>query len=174
MRAAYAIVLTSAAIIVVAGLAGFAMGSRWQVAVSGPVDAPPREVVAYLADFRTWRQWSMWNTRNFPESEFSYRGASAGSAGAQQVWKMGPKTTVWHLQTVKSNELIYWRQTNEGPVRNGRFQVESTPDGTHLTWTVWGDAGFNPYARLIAWFLSDRVRSQLRAGLQGIQQHFST
>lgn len=173
MRAAYSIVLTLAAIAVITGLAGFAMGSRWQVAVSGPVAAPPREVIGYLADFHTWRQWSVWNSRNFPESDFSYRGAS-GSAGAEQVWKTGPTTTVWHLLQVKPDELTYWRQTNDGPVFDGHFQAEGAPDGTRLTWTVSGDTGFNPYDRLIAWFYGDRVRSQLRAGLQGLQQHFDT
>lgn len=171
MRAGYVIVLAVAVIFVIAGLAGFAMGSRWQVAVSGPVAAPSHEVVDYVADFRTWQQWSVWNTRNFPGSEFSYRGAS-GSAGAEQVWKLGPKTTVWHLLQVKPNELTYWRQTHDGPVLDGRFQVEDASGGARLTWTVSGDTGINPYDRLIAWFYGDRVRSQLHAGLQGIQQHF--
>jgi hypothetical protein len=173
MRLEYAIALTLVAIAIVAALAGFAMGPRWQVAVSGSVAAPPREVIAYLADFHTWPQWSVWNTRRFPGADFSYRGASR-SAGAEQVWKMGPKTTVWHLLQVKPNELTYRRQTNDGPVRGGRFQAEDAPGDTRLTWTVSGDTGLNPFDRLIAWFYGDRVRSQLSAGLQGIQQHFDT
>lgn len=171
MRAQYAIVLTLLAIVVAAGLAGFAMGSRWQVAVSGPVTASPREVVDYLADFQTWRRWSVWNTRRFPGSEFSYRGTS-GSAGAEQVWKMGPKTTVWHLLRVEPKELSYWRQTNDGPMRRGRFQVEDAPGGSRLTWTISGDTGLNPYDRLIAWYYSDNMRAQMSTALQGIQQHF--
>ena len=171
MRAQYAIVLTLLAIVVAAGLAGFAMGSRWQVAVSGPVAASPRELIDYLADFQTWRQWSVWNTRRFPGSKFSYRGAS-GSAGAEQVWKMGPKTTVWHLLQVEPNELSYWRQTNDGPVRRGRFQAEAVSGGSRLTWTVSGDAGLNPYDRLIAWYYSDNMRGQMSAALHGVQQHF--
>ncbi|MDN5870766.1 MAG: SRPBCC family protein [Nitrococcus sp.] len=171
MRAGYIIVLTLAGIFVLAGAAGFAMGSAWQVKVSGTVAAPPGEVIGYLADFHSWRQWSAWNARKFPESEFSYRGDS-GSAGAEQVWKLGPTTTVWHLLEVKPNELIYWRQSNDGAVLDGHFQAESAEEGTRLTWTVSGNTGFNPYDRLIAWLYSDRVRSQLRAGLQGIQKHF--
>lgn len=173
MRAGYIIVLTLAANFVLAGAAGFAMGPRWQVVVAGPVAAPPDKVIGYLADFQTWRQWSVWNTRKFPESEFSYRG-DPGSTGAEQVWKFGPTTTVWHLLEVKPNELSYWRQSNDGPVFNGQFQAEDVAEGTHLTWTISGNTGFNPYDRLIAWFYSDRVRSQLRASLQGLQQHFDT
>lgn len=173
MRAEYVIALTLVAIVVIAALAGFAMGPRWQIAVSGSVAAPSREVVDYLADFHTWRQWSVWNTRSFPGSNFSYRGATH-RAGAEQVWTMGPKTTVWRLLQVKPNELVYRRQTNDGPVLDGRFQVEDAPGGTRLTWTVSGDTGLNPFDRLIAWFYGDRVRNQLRTGLQGIQQHFNT
>lgn len=171
MRGQYAIILGLLAIVVCAGLAGFAMGSRWQVAVSAPVAASPRELIDYLADFRTWRQWSVWNTQRFPGSEFSYRG-DAGSADAEQVWKMGPKTTVWHLLQVEPHELSYWRQTNDGPARRGRFQAEAASGGSRLTWTVSGDTGFNPYDRLIAWYYSETMRGQMSTALQGIQQHF--
>lgn len=174
MRAAYVSFLTFVAVVVAAGIAGYAMGSQWQVSVSAPVAAPPREVIAYVADFHTWRQWSIWNTENFPGSEFSYRGTSPGSVGSEQVWTMGPKTTVWRLLQVKPTKLVYRRQTNNGPVRHGHFQAERIPQGTRLTWVVSGDAGLNPFGRLIAWFLSDQVRSNLRAGLQNIQQHFAT
>lgn len=173
MRAEYAVALTLVAITLVAALTGFAMGSRWEIAVSGPVAAPSHEVIDHVADFHTWRQWSIWNTRSFPESDFSYRGTSR-SVGAEQVWTMGPKTTVWRLLQVKPSELTYRRQTNDGPMLDGHFQAADTPGDTRLTWTVSGDTGLNPFDRLIAWFYGDRVRSQLRAGLQGIQQHFNT
>lgn len=171
MRVEYVIALTLIALVVLAALVGFAMGSRWQVAVSAPVAAPPREVIAYVADLHTWPQWSVWNTQHFPGSTFSYRGTSR-NVGAEQVWEMGPKTTVWRLLEVEPDELRYRRQTNDGPVRDGCFQAERASDGTRLTWTVSGETGWNPFDRLIAWFYSDRVRSQLQAGLQGIQQHF--
>lgn len=172
MRVEYVIALTLIALVVLAALGGFAMGSRWQVAASTPVAASPREVIAYVADFHTWRQWSAWNKQHFPGSTFSYHGASR-TVGAEQVWEMGPKTTVWRLLQVEPTELRYRRQTNDGPVRDGRFQAERVSGGARLTWAVSGDTGLNPFDRLIAWFYSDRVHSQLDAGLQGIQQHFN-
>lgn len=171
MRAEYVIALTLVAIVVVGALTGIVMGPEWRVSVSGPVSAPPQKVIAYVADFRTWRHWSVWNKQRFPKSVFAYRGATHG-VGAEQVWKTGPTTTVWHLQRVDTDQLAYHRQTNDGPVRHGRFKAKAVSGGSRLTWTVSGDSGLNPFDRLIAWFYSGRIRSQLHAGLQRIQQHF--
>lgn len=171
MRAEYVIAITLVAIVVAAALTGVVMGPEWRVSVSGQIAAPPQKVIAYLADFHNWRDWSVWNKQHFPKSVFAYRGASHG-VGAEQVWKTGPTTTVWHIRRVESARLTYQRQTNAGPVRHGRFEAKARAGGSRLTWTVSGNSGLNPFDRLIAWFYSGRIRHQLHAGLQGIQRHF--
>lgn len=172
MRAEYAIAITLVAVAVIAALAGLAMGPQWRVSASATVAAPPAKVIAYLSDFRSWRQWSVWNKRQFPHSRFSYRGARRG-VGAEQVWNVGPTTTVWHILKVDNDRIDYRRQTNDGPIRHGSFRARPRGGGSRLTWAVSGRSGINPYDRLIAWFYSGRIREHLRAGLKGIQRHFA-
>lgn len=171
MRAEFVIALTLVAVVVLAALTGVVLGPHWRVSASGRVAAAPSAVLAYAEDFHSWRQWSVWNKRHFPHARFSYRGAAKG-VGAEQVWQVGPTTTVWHIEKLSDDTLAYRRQTNEGPVRHGRLQVEAAPGGSRVIWSVSGSTGINPFDRLIAWFYSGRIRGQLQAGLRGLAAHF--
>ena len=171
MRAEYVIALTLVTLVVVGALAGVVMGSNWQVTVTGRVDAPPSAVLHYVGDFHSWRQWSVWNKHAFPQARFSYRGPTRG-VGAEQVWRMGPTSTVWHIERLTVDALRYRRQTNEGPVRHGVLRVRPAPGGSRFTWRVSGSSGINPFDRLIAWFYSGRIRHQLQQSLTGLQHHF--
>jgi len=43
------------------------------------------EVYAVVSDLKTWKDWTSWNTQNYPDMQYTYEGADSGP-GAIMKW----------------------------------------------------------------------------------------
>jgi uncharacterized membrane protein len=104
------------------------------------VDRPAGSVYAYVADFRTWPEWSPWIGQE-SESRVSVTG-EPGKPGHKQSWE-GEKVGAGRQELVKAvpeRELDYdllfikpWKSRSKVG-----FSFEPRDQGTKVTWTMEG------------------------------------
>jgi uncharacterized membrane protein len=104
------------------------------------VDKPVGPVYAYVADFRTWSEWSPWLSQD-SESRVTVTG-EPGKPGHKQSWE-GEKVGAGQQELVKmvpERELDYdllfikpWKSRSKIG-----FRFEPRGKGTNVTWTMEG------------------------------------
>lgn len=165
-----AAVVVGALVVVFVGGA-YLVPSRWEVARSRVIPAPPAEVHAYVGDFAKWPAWSPFDTVD-PTMRLVVDGPSAG-VGARRSWtseEMGNGS-----QTIVASDPskgAAFDLTIEGfPTFRVDFAYEPAPGGgTKVTWSDRGEMGMNPVHRWFGLFMEPMMGDTFEKGLADLEK----
>lgn len=114
-------------------------------------------VMAYLSDFRTWPEWTVWNAEMDTTVEFGFDGAKTGK-GAIMVWngeRIGDAR--FEITEKTGSSIKFYMSFLEDKLRiDSEFILEEiAPGTTKVIWKEKGNTGNNPAAKYIRLFLID-------------------
>ncbi|MFN0185742.1 MAG: SRPBCC family protein [Aquabacterium sp.] len=152
-------------------LGGYALSSKFTVARSVEIAAPPAKAYALVANPRHWKNWTVWNQRD-PSMKITYFGPESGGTGAG--WSWASKSEGDGKMTFTAAEAdkrvaydLYF--PDFGTTSAGDLRFEAAGQGSKVTWTMNGDMGTNPLFRWIALFSDRMVGGDFEAGLANLK-----
>ena len=150
--------------------AGFFLPSKFEVARSVEIKAPPEKVYDLVVDPRQWKEWSEWNRRD-PKMDITYAGPPFGQ-GAKWAWKSASEGSgqMEFTRVVPNRRVEYTLFFPEYNMRSGgAFTLDPAPPGTKVTWTNAGDVGSNPLKHYLAASMDRLVGPDFEAGLANLK-----
>lgn len=116
--------------------------SRFRVARSAAISAPPEQVFAQVNDLHRWEAWSPWLKLD-PAAKTSYHGPAAG-LGAAFTWSGNNKIGEGRMTITESRppELVRLRLDFKRPFAStSTAEFTFAPDGerTLVTWSMSGE-----------------------------------
>jgi uncharacterized protein YndB with AHSA1/START domain len=163
-------VLSVVGIVLLAGIVGFLMPSKYNVTRAVTIDAPPEKVYSFLASPRDWTRWSVWNQRD-PAMKIVYSGPPSGQ-GAKWAWESKSEGTgSMEFTAAEPNKRIeYVLLFPEFDMRSrGALTLLPEGKGTQVTWTTAGDVGANPFMHYFAALMDRMVGPDFEAGLANLK-----
>ncbi len=158
----------------VALLVGLVMDNEWRIERQVEVDAPPSKVMAFISLLPNWPEWTVWNSKNYPDMKVSYAGPNWG-VGAQQSWQDGGMVGV--LEVTDYNPASYMEYNLD--MNNGEFamqcRIETAPLLTRskVTWSCWGDSGGNPVDKMLMLAYQPMMGKDFQKGLDRLAERFA-
>ncbi|WP_455211681.1 SRPBCC family protein [Kaarinaea lacus] len=171
MRTIRLITILLATLGIAAVIVALALGGKWQLQVSKQINAPAHEIFPYINTLKKWPDWTVWNKTNHPNMQMTYEGAESG-AGAIQIWHEGKNKGILEITASETNQYIQYR-LNMGQglfLIQGQISLSESPQGTEVTWKLWGDNSTNLIARLMALAFKPMLKKDLAKGLSNLQQ----
>ncbi|MDF1801140.1 MAG: SRPBCC family protein [Planctomycetota bacterium] len=122
-------------------LAGWFLPGDFDAEAELVIDADRPLIHSYVADLRTWPQWTAWRAEDDPECVWTYEGPAAG-AGMSHSWD-GPKLDKGKLTITSSTmkdgiEFDLWFG-DEPNATHGSITYADVDGGVLVTWRLWGD-----------------------------------
>src|SRR5882672_10981835 len=151
------ILIVVLALLAVLVIGGYLLSPKFTVSRSITINAPADKVYAFVANPKSWKQWSVWNQRD-PAMEIVYSGPESGN-GAMTFTSTEPARKV-------AFDLYF---PDFGTTSKG--QIDFVPDGntTKVTWTMNGDMGSNPLFRWMALGADSMVGKDFEGGLANLK-----
>jgi len=157
-----------------------AMNDTWRVKRSTEVKADASTVFAVIAKPATWPMWTVWNTREMPNLEMSYDGATEGR-GARAFFKDGDKGSGSMVigeclppNRNKPGTMAYAFKWNEFPVSQGRFTVSQPVKRTEVVWELEGKHEGNVLEKAASkWMMiimKQQIGKDFDASLKGLKE----
>ena len=146
--------------------------SRFRIARSAAVAAPPEQVFAQVNDLHRWEAWSPW-LKGDPDAKTTYEGPPAGSGAA--FWWSGNKNVGEGRMTItesRPNELVRLRLDFMRPFSStSTAEFTFSPDGkqTLVTWSMTGDKNFLAKAIHMAIDMDKMIGAKFDEGLAQIK-----
>jgi hypothetical protein len=123
------------------------------------INAPPEKIFAQINDFRNWRVWSPWETKD-PQMKRGYGGAAAGK-GAAYEWDGNSSVGKGRMEIAESTppRLVRIKLDFLKPMEGHNIaEFTMVPGGgaTEVTWVMSGPVAYP--AKIIQMFISmDRM-----------------
>ncbi len=158
-------------------LVGLALGSlllpsKWKVERSMVMDAPATVIYPWVSNFKTgWPQWCAFD-REDPDIRYSYSGPEEG-VGAARSWtskKMEDGSQSITAANPASGVEFQLKMASTGFVLNGRIGFEPAGNSTKVTWTDWGELGFNPLYKYMALAMDKMMGPTFEKSLAQLKQ----
>ena len=136
------------------------------------VDRPSEAVFPWIANLKTWPDWTIWNKREDPSLAYTYSGADSG-LGATMSWtakKMGDG--VLTINAAQPGQFIRYemRMTGRTMVVRGNLELESAGAGATLVmWFDTVDLGGNPLKRWLGLLLKPMLARAYHRNLAGLK-----
>jgi uncharacterized protein YndB with AHSA1/START domain len=139
------IVIGLAAALVVVAVVVARQPSRYRVARSVEIGAPPERVFALVNDLRRWEAWSPWLKAD-PGARTAYEGASAGP-GAAFTWSGNREVGEGRMTITESHpsDLVRLRLDFLRPFKStaaAEFTFAPSGRGTVASWSMSGEKNF--------------------------------
>jgi len=136
------------------------------------IDKPADAIFPWVANLKTWPDWTMWNKREDPSLEYSYSGPESG-LGAAMSWtakKLGDGTLT--ISDAKPDQFIRYemRMKDRPIVVRGNIEFESVGGGATLV--MWFDSvnlGANPLRRWLGLVLKPMMGKVFHRNLAGLR-----
>ena len=164
------LIIGFAAIIVAFYAIGLALPSSYSVQRSITIQAPASDVYAQIVDLRRWQGWGVWFKRD-PDMQLSFSGPDR-AVGMRSEWKSVTEGN--GAMTIKSLEhdkrVVYdlWFADMEMG-STGEFTLETTEQGTRVTWRDYGDVGSNVVYRYFGLFMDSMLGPDFEDGLANLK-----
>lgn len=163
------VIISSLMLIIVA--ASFLLPRHIHVERDAVLKAPPKEVFAYVSDFKAFNQWSPW-ARIDPATQYSFEGSSHGP-GARMKWVSehpNVGTGQQEILEMVEPELVKVALEFDGQGQATAF-YRLTPEaaGTRLVWGFDTDLGNNPLARYFGLFFDEMIGADYEKGLSNLK-----
>lgn len=152
---------------------GLMLDSQWRVERSVEIAEAPGPVFAYVSLLRNWPEWTAWNPKAYPNMRHEFSGPDWG-VGATQRWHDRGMQGELHVTEFRPGEYLeYELQMEPGNIRlRGSLRIEAVDNGSRLSWSCWGDAGDNPFDKLMVRVYSPMIGRDFGAGLANLQARF--
>lgn len=152
-------------------LIGLCLPSDFRVERSISIEAPSEVVHRYVADLRTWSEWSAWNTTADPSLVYEYDGHTQG-VGATMRWN-GESLGNGKLKITESDPssgIRYDLELQGGTfAARGQIRYGAEEQGTHVTWSDEGDLGWNPVYHWFGLMMDGMLGPEFEHGLAGLR-----
>jgi uncharacterized protein YndB with AHSA1/START domain len=143
------------------------LSSHYSVERRITIDAPPRQVYAYVVDLARWQAWSSWED---PEAEYTISSPSSG-VGAEMSWR-GEQVGQGRL-SIEATEAprmirtqLEFAETEEPS--QGHWRFTRLADGrTKVTWRMSGELGY--FSRYFGLLLPDMIGEDFDKGLKNLK-----
>ncbi len=152
---------------------GFLLPRRITVERSIGIDRPAEAIYPWVADLKTWPQWTVWNPAEDPSLAYTYSGAASGQ-GAAMSWtakKLGDGTLT--VTAAEPGRYLRYALRMEGrPMEvQGNIEIESAGGGaTLIQWFDTVDLGLNPLWRWMGLRLKRSLGRAYRRNLAGLKR----
>jgi hypothetical protein len=136
------------------------------------IDKPADAVFPWIANLKTWPDWTVWNKTEDPTVAYTYSGAETGK-GATMSWtakKMGSGSLT--ITDAAAGRYIRYtlRMQHRTMVVRGNIEIESAGGGTTLVqWFDTVDFGRNPFTRWLAFLLKPMLGRAYHRSLAGLK-----
>ena len=139
----------------------------------GTVIAAPMETVhATVADFTTWKDWTVWNKAADPTVEYTYTG-EPNTVGHSMAWtaeKLGDGKLT--LTNIESGRIAYDMVFDGQDPAQGAMTLEpakGASGGTSVRWEFSGTMEGMPYKRYFGLLMDRMVGPDFEKGLAGLK-----
>lgn len=146
---------------------------KLRVERTATIKAPAEKIFPLVNDFRRWRSWSPYETRD-PAMKRSYGGAESGK-GATYAWDGDKNVGSGRMEILDASapQKIVIKLDFFTPFEGhntAEFTMLPQGDGTHVTWLMHGPANF--MSRLIQVFidLDNMIGKDFEAGLANLKK----
>ncbi len=141
-------------------LVGFLLPQQIEIARGASIKAPPETIFAMLNEPKRWKEWSSWSQRE-PTMPIEYSGPTGG-VGAKWSWnsKEQGEGSIVNIVSEAPTKLVYeMRFGKSQQLSRGEFillpATSTNSKETRVVWTMYADAGANPFYRWMS-LLADR------------------
>ena len=141
------------------------------------IDRPSGAIFPWIANLKTWPDWTIWNKNEDPSLAYTYSGADSG-LGATMSWtakKMGDGALT--INAAQSGRFIRYemRMTGRTMVVRGNLELESAGGGATLVmWFDTVDLGGNPLKRWLGLLLKPMLARAYHRNLAGLKTAVET
>lgn len=158
-------------VVAVLGLAS-TRPDKFHIERTAHINAPAEKIFAQIDDFRNWRAWSPWETKD-PQMRTSYSGAAEGT-GAVYEWDGNSSVGMGRMEITESipPRLLRIKLDFLEPIEGhntAEFTLAPRGEATDVTWVMYGPV---PYlGKIIQMFVSmDRmVGGDFETGLANLK-----
>src|SRR5690349_13842399 len=152
-------------------LGGFFVPSRFLVARSIRIDAPPRKIYDLVVEPRQWTRWSEWNRRD-PGMKITYKGPPFGMGSRWEWVSKSEGTGSMEITRVEPDRAVEYTLSLAGFNLKSSGALRLAPQGaaTLVTWTGSGDVGGNPLKHYLAMMMDRMVGPDFEAGLAHLKE----
>ncbi len=150
---------------------GLLLPSKWEVKESILVHADQEKLFDYLNHIRNWEKWTNWNSESKIAYKFTYEGPEAGE-GATQKWSVKKRRGQTKITGGSQPERIDFQfMFGQGQQRmDGVLELVPEGDEIRVDWSMKGDAGENPNAKITAKMMKPYMAKDFKAGLERLQK----
>jgi effector-binding domain-containing protein len=161
------------ALVALLALIGFFLPSNIHVEESGEMNAAPDVVYEQIADFHNWPAWSPWHEMD-TTMVITYEGEPM-QVGHGYSWtseELGDGRIVFTKMTAPSELTSEMFFMGDDQPAYANYKLESTENGTRMTWSIDFDMGMNPFGRLFgATFFPMMMKKDFKRGLEKMKAH---
>jgi hypothetical protein len=154
-------------------LFGMTLDKKWEVKRELKINADPEMVHSFVADLRTWPDWTAWSRERDPECVFTYSGPDFGE-GMRYSWE-GEELGKGHLTLTSASveegvtfDLVFGVTKGEGDLAQGIFTYQDVDGETLVTWTFFGEIS-GALGGWFALFMDTLAGAEFEKGLLGLQ-----
>lgn len=141
------------------------------------IERPADAIFPWIANLKTWPDWTVWNRSEDPSLAYTYSGADSGR-GAAMNWtarKMGGGTLT--ITAAEPGRFIRYemRMTGRTMVVRGNLELESAGGGATLVmWFDNADFGLNPFTRWLGFLIKPMLARAYHRNLVGLKTAVET
>jgi hypothetical protein len=166
------IVGSAVGLVVLLLIIGLFLPSQITVSRSITIDRPADAIFPWIAELKTWPDWTVWNKSEDPTLAYSYPGPTTGKGGSM-TWtakKMGDGTLTF-TEFLPCKVVRYALvMPQHGTTVHGNFELESAGGGaTRVSWYDVVDMGRSPFKKLLGPMLKKMLGAAFARGLQGLK-----
>jgi|SRR6476661_971373 len=163
-------------LIVLLTVVGLFLPREVHVERSLTIEAAPAAIFTEINTVRNWSRWSPWHGLD-PNMQIVFSGPAAGE-GASYSWT-SQKPNVGNGQLFVTASQPYQRidtrmEFDGSSTATSIYLLRPSADGTHVTWTMDTDMGFNPACRYMGLVLDHLVGPDFEKGLANLQKLLET
>ena len=166
------LMLAVATLVVLLLVVSLFLPSKWRVERSIVIAAKPEAIYPLIGQPKTWPEWTAWTKEKDPTLTFSYSGPEQG-VGAVSKWtsaKMGSGTAVLTAADPQKG-ITFDLSIEEGKFKSiASIAMEPAGDGTKVTWSNYGDLGWNPIARYFGLMFEKWIGPDYEEGLANLKR----
>jgi uncharacterized protein YndB with AHSA1/START domain len=138
---------------------------------SATLSAPPSAVFPYINDFHKWQEWSPWAKLD-PNAKSTFEGPQSG-VGSAFTWAGNSEVGEGKMTIAESkpDEQVKMRLDFVKPFANtsdATFDLKPEGAGTHVTWSMTGEAPFFVRAMCILFRANKAVEGMFDKGLANL------
>ena len=134
------------------------------------IDAQPAEIYPYVVDLREWQKWGVWFKRD-PSMKLNYSGPDR-AIGMRSEWKSETEGNgEMEITQLEHNKRVLYRLyfPDFDMGSSGVVEIESTADGSVVTWRDEGSVDNNPINKFFVLMMDSMVGPDFEMGIENLK-----